>query len=83
MFLLFFFFKDGLTFVLLCLFDRVSPASQVVFRCTHLSPPVSAFQVRGGGWKWGYRCKTPHQGMVFLKNSRTRISQNVFKQTTF
>lgn len=44
-----FFFKDGLTFVLLCLFDRVSPASQVVFRCTHLSPPVSAFQVRGGG----------------------------------
>lgn len=49
MFLLFFFFKDGLTFVLLCLFDRVSPASQVVFRCTHLSPPVSAFQVRGGG----------------------------------
>lgn len=53
MFLLFFFFKDGLTFVLLCLFDRVSPASQVVFRCTHLSPPVSAFQVRGGGVEMG------------------------------
>lgn len=71
MFLLFFFFfkKDVFTFVLLCLFDRVSPATQVVFRCTHLSPPVSALQVRGVGvgWKWGYRSKTPHQGMVFLK----------------